>query len=182
MANASNDPDAACVFLWVAFNAMYARRTDNPSEQQERQQFQDFLGRVRALDKERAIAHALRGRWAKAKRDLIDNQYVSWGYWAGEPGWPSDGRLREEFERERRDARQAAVHGDHGAALRPLFDRLYVLRNQLHHGGSTAAGGKNRQQVEAGAVVMAEIVPTLIGVIIDNPDEDWGKPYFPVMP
>ena len=61
-----------------------------------------------------------------------------------------------------------------------LFDRLYVLRNQLQHGGSTQAGSSlNRRQVEAGAAVMARLIPTFIGVIIDNPDADWGRPYFP---
>ena len=174
-----DDQDAACVFYWIAFNSMYARRIDNSTESQDRQQFQDFLVRVRTLDKERSIARALGGCWAKAKRDLIDNQYVSWGYWADEPGWPADGRLREKFEQECSDATQAAVRGDHGAALLPLFERLYVLRNQLHHGGSTQAGSLNRRQVEAGAAVMAQIIPKLIGVIIDNPDAGWGSPYYP---
>ena len=62
--------------------------------------------------------------------------------------------------------------------MRALFDRLYVLRNQLHHGGSTQSGqsykSRNRRQVEAGAAVMAQIVPKLIGVIIDNPDAGLG--------
>ena len=178
-AKASDDPDAACIFFWIAFNAMYARRIDVYLENQERQQFQDFLERIRTLDKSRAIARALGECWGKAKRDLIDNEYVSRGYWEGAPGWPENGRLREEFEQERSDAAQVAVRGDHGAALRPLFERLYVLRNQLHHGGSTAAGNKNRQQVEAGSEVMATLIPKLIGVMTDNPDEDWGKPYYP---
>ena len=26
---------------------------------------------------------------------------------------------------------------------------------------------------------MARLIPTFIGVIIDNPDADWGRPYFP---
>lgn len=175
----ADDPDTVCILSWIAFNTMYASRTDAYGENQERQQFQEFLDRVRTLDKERALVIALQGCWAQAKRDLIDNEYVSWGYWAGEPGWPADGRLFEEFKRECSDATQAAVRGDHGAALRPLFDRLYVLRNQLHHGGATPAGGVNRQQVEAGAAVMKALIPAFIGVIIANADLDWGRPYFP---
>ena len=181
-AKETDDPDAACIFYWIAFNALYARRLDNNLDSQDRQQFLDFIDRMRTLDKTRTIARALAECWASAKRDLIDNEFVSRGYWSGEPGWSTDGRLREEFERERSDAAQAAVHGDHGAALKPLFERLYVLRNQLHHGGSTAAGGRNRRQVEAGAAVMSKLVPQLISVMIDNPDEDWGKAHFPVMP
>jgi hypothetical protein len=180
---ASDDQDAACIFYWIAFNAMYARRMDSNSESQERQQFQDFLVHVRTLDKTRTITRALAECWGRAKRDLIDNEFVSWGYWAGEPGWTEDGRLEEEFKRECSDATQAAVRGDHGAALRTLFERLYVLRNQLHHGGSTQAGRQNRRQVEAGAVVMAQIIPKFIDVIIANPDpiEQWGKPYYPLV-
>ena len=181
-ASEANDPDAACIFYWIAFNALYARRLDDNSEHLERQQFHGFLDRVRALDRERSISSALGKCWAKAKRDLIDNQYVSWGYWAGEPGWSDKDRLREDFERECSDASQAAVRGDHGAALRPLFERIYVLRNQLQHGAATPGGRVNRQQVDAGAEVMSRLIPKLIAVIIDNPDEDWGKVYFPVMP
>ena len=40
-------------------------------------------------------------------------------------------------------------------------------------------GSLNRQQVEAGAAVMARLIPTFIGVIIDNPNADWGVPYYP---
>ena len=181
-AKEAGDPDSACIFLWIAFNAMYARRTDSYVENQERQQFQDFLDRVRILDKVRTIAQSLGRCWAIAKRDLIDNQFVSRGYWAGEPGWTEGGRLRQEFDRECSDAAQAAVRGDHGATLRPLFERLYVLRNQLQHGAATPGSSVNRQQVDAGAEVMAQLIPKLIAVIIDNPDEDWGKVYFPVMP
>lgn len=60
--------------------------------------------------------------------------------------------------------------------LEELFDRLYVLRNQLLHGGSTWQGSVNRSQVQDGAAIMAFLVPHFINLMLDNPTTDWGIP------
>ena len=176
---ASGDQDAACIFYWIAFNSMYARRTDEYSERQEQRDFQQFLDQVATLDGKPTVTNTLKECWDDAKTGLIDNQYVFRGFWTQGPGGSNDGRWREGFDRDRQQVERAVRFGDYLPVLKPLFDRLYVLRNQLHHGGSTQAGSLNRQQVEAGAAVMAQLIPTFIGVIIDNPNADWGRPYFP---
>jgi hypothetical protein len=55
-----------------------------------------------------------------------------------------------------------------------LFKRLYVLRNQIIHGGSTWKGKINRDQVNDGARLMQHIVPLFIDIMMKNPSEDWG--------
>lgn len=60
-----------------------------------------------------------------------------------------------------------------------LFDRLYVLRNQLMHGGTTWKSDVNRAQVRDGANILGELVPTIIHVVMENAEEDWGAPCFP---
>ena len=45
-----------------------------------------------------------------------------------------------------------------------LFDRLYVLRNQLVHGGATWNSSVNRGQVKAGAEILAFLVPVFVDV------------------
>ena len=62
-----------------------------------------------------------------------------------------------------------------------LFDRLYVLRNQLVHGGATWNSSVNRQQVGDGARIMAFLVPLFIDIMMDHPQSDWGAPYYPVV-
>ncbi|MDE2801665.1 MAG: HEPN domain-containing protein [Chloroflexota bacterium] len=178
-AKAADDPDAACIFFWIAFNAMYARRTDSYSENQEQRDFQEFLDKAKLLDRKGDLVAGLRACWDDAKAGLIDNRYVYKAFWTVGLAGAGDRRWQEGFERERQQVERSAQRGDYLPALRPLFDRLYVLRNQLHHGGSTRAGSLNRTQVEAGAKVMAHIIPVLIGVIIDNPDAGWGAPYYP---
>ena len=62
-----------------------------------------------------------------------------------------------------------------------LFDRLYVLRNQILHGGATWNSSVNRSQVRDGAAIMGFLVPAFVKVMMDHPDEPWGKNYYPVV-
>ena len=61
-----------------------------------------------------------------------------------------------------------------------LFNRLYILRNQLVHGGATWKGKVNRSQVQDGKRILGTLVPVFVEIMMDNPQEDWGKPYYPV--
>ena len=65
----------------IAFNAMYARRTDEYSERQEQRDFQQFLDQVALLDSKRTVTNTLKECWDDAKTGLIDNQYVFRGFW-----------------------------------------------------------------------------------------------------
>ena len=137
---------------------------------------------MKRLDTKGAVLNALKVCWNDAKSGLIDNQYVSTGP-SGRRGLAGlvDNRWKEGFDKEIKQVDSAAHHDDYLPGLPPLFDRLYVLRNQLHHGGATESGSKNRRQVDAGATVMAALIPAFIGVMIANPDPvaAWGKPYYP---
>ena len=176
---ASGDQDAACIFFWIAFNAMYARKTEEYSERQEQNDFQQFLRQVGNLDSKHEVTGVLRDCWEDAKLGLIDNRYVYKGFWTVGGAGAGDPRWKKAFDEEIKQVEAAMRHGDYLPGLRALFDRLYVLRNQLQHGAATPGSSVNRQQVEAGAEVMAQIIPKIIGVIIDNPDAGWGSPYYP---
>ena len=65
--------------------------------------------------------------------------------------------------------------------LSMLFDRLYVLRNQLIHGGATWNSGVNRDQMRDGTAILAFLVPVFIDLMMDAPDQDWGAPFYPVV-
>ena len=62
-----------------------------------------------------------------------------------------------------------------------MFDRLYVLRNQLMHGGSTWNSAVNRNQVRDGAAIMGFLMPVFVDIMMDNPQADWGRPFYPVV-
>ena len=70
---------------------------------------------------------------------------------------------------------------DTSRMLLVVFDRLYVVRNQLVHGGATWNSSINRAQVKDGAAVLGWLLPVFIDIMLENPDQDWGKPFYPVV-
>jgi hypothetical protein len=79
-----------------------------------------------------------------------------------------------------RRAHGALHHGDVYTYLRLVLSRLYVLRNQIVHGSATWKSSANRDQVQDAAQVMRTIVPLMIDIMMDDPDQEWGEPLYPV--
>ena len=76
---------------------------------------------------------------------------------------------------------QAFRLGVSARVLSFVFDGLYVLRNQLVHGGSTWNSAANRTQVRDGAAILGFLLPVFIDLMMDNSREDWGRPFYPVV-
>ena len=114
-------------------------------------------------------------------RVLLENQYVYGPFWKFFNGAPGYEGWRQRFEDEQRRVRQALGSQDALTVLTILFDRLYVLRNQLVHGGATWNGSVNRSQVRDGAVLIAFLAPQFISLMLGFPTEEWGPAYYPVV-
>lgn len=181
-----DDPDAAFIFYWIAFNAAYAADIDaaiQPNEPAtERRRFSDYFSRLIALDESRLIYNAVWHRFPGPIRLLLDNEFVFQPFWNYHNRLPGFERWNMMFESSRSRALDALARQDTGLILDTLFDRLYVLRNQLIHGGATWRSSRNRDQVRDGARIMAFLVPIFIGLMLEHPEIDWGPPYYSVIP
>ena len=62
-----------------------------------------------------------------------------------------------------------------------IFDRLYVLRNQLIHGSATWNGKVNRDQTRDGTKILDKLIPTIIYLMMESGNEYWGDAAFPVV-
>ena len=62
-----------------------------------------------------------------------------------------------------------------------VLSRIYVLRNQLVHGGATWGSSINREQLRDCTNFMAKLVPLVIEVMMDHPDTLWGQGTYPVV-
>lgn len=51
------------------------------------------------------------------------------------------------------------MNGDMISGLNTIFSRLYTLRNQIVHGGSTWNSSKNRQQLKDANNILSKILP-----------------------
>ena len=172
--------DEEFIFLWIAFNAAYGH---NIQSAYERGKFNNFLEEIVRRDEKRSVYNILWKTYPGPIRVLLNNRYVFKNFWesiqtTGNEGW------REEFRRGKRYAANRLARGDVLGVLSIVFDRLYVLRNQILHGGATFAEGWGRNQVRDGSRVMASLVPAILEIMqadIDkNPDSCvWGKVAYP---
>ncbi len=178
---ASDDDDAAFIFYWIAFNAAYADELDEAVVIGERTAFDDYFHKLAKLDKSNRIYDAIWQRFPQSIRLLLDNKYVFQPFWKHQNQLPGYDDWEGRFERSKRKIKIALESRDTKIILTTLFDRLYVLRNQLVHGGATWNSSVNRDQVRDGARILAFLVPLFIDLMMDNPDIPWGAPYYPVV-
>lgn len=175
----SVDPDAAFIFHWIAFNAAYARDMPRDERVSEAGEFLDFIKSVVLVDKDRIIQNYVILKTSPIITDLVNNQYVFRDFWRYKNGDASASNWKRNLSRDRRRLSSQFARGDTVGILRTLFDRLYVLRNQLVHGGATWNSSVNRSQVEDGARIMAFLVPAFIDLMIDNDYLFDDPPYYP---
>ena len=176
------DDDARFIFLWIAFNAAYAdEREFHSVAPGERAAFVDYFRRLVARDGERRIYKALWQRFSGPVRILMENRYVFNPFWQHHNGIDGFEDWEEKFRASSRSFAQAFQVGDSARVLSYVFDRLYVLRNQLVHGGATWNSGVNRAQVRDGAAILGFLLPVFVDLMMDNPAVGWGRPFYPVV-
>lgn len=173
------DPDVQFIMLWIAFNAAYAQEFGY--EQREKDNVKAFLARIVERDKNEVIANMLFGEYSGAIRNLLDNKFVYQGFWQAVRNHESDNGWEKSFESAKRAALAYAVNKDAENLLSIVIERLYVLRNQLIHGGATHLSHINRDQVHAGVHILSKLVPLTITVLIADPEFDSGEIIFPVI-
>ena len=174
------DHDAAFIFYWIAFNALYGEYAADDSEKREWESIRTYLRRLVPLDNQLSIYAVLLGN-DKDVGSLLDNQYVFRNFWKYRHGVPRFENWRQRFDEENSKAKGALRRSGVITVLQTLFDRLYVLRNQMLHGSATWGSKVNRAQVVAGAGLMGCLLPRFVELMLDNPDGDFGDPYYPVV-
>lgn len=177
----AEDVDAAFIFHWIAFNAAYARDIPESYGTEERALFGEYFEKIVRFDANRKIYDAIWSRFSGPIRLLLNNKYVFQPFWRHHNQPQTHGNWEDLFLRRQKTIARALACQDTRVVLSILFDRLYVLRNQLFHGGATWNSGVNRRQVQDGAQIMAFLVPHFIELMMDDPDAGWGPPYYPVV-
>lgn len=178
----TEDPDSRFLFLWIAFNAAYADERDLTSTTGgARHHFGAFFERLITLDAEHRIYNAIWDKFAGPIRVLMTNRYVFQPFWSHHNGAPGYENWETRFTASARAFSSALSERDTVKVLCCVFDRLYVLRNQLVHGGATWNSSVNRDQTRDGAAILGVLMPVFVSVMMEHPDEDWGRPFYPVV-
>ena len=171
------DEDVAVIALWIAFNSCYAVDEQAYIERNERDKFYDFSKKLVSFDKDNRIYNLLWKKYSEFVRGVIENRYIFMPFWASlhddSVNW------KKSFDGSRHEYYKALKENNTELLLGIILDRLYVLRNQLVHGGATYNSKVNRDQIKTGRNLMQELVPLFIEIMFN--EADWGTIYFPVV-
>lgn len=175
----TEDLDTRFILQWIALNAAYAREFGR--EETERERVRSFFETLVKEDGQRQLHQALFQQFSGPVRTLIDNKFTFEPFWTAMRTHDSSGRWEESFANGKKAAFAAVMQGDTAKVLGIVFDRLYVLRNQLVHGGATWDSQLNRSQIADGAAILGTLVPLVLSIMIEQSDQDYGEVLYPVV-
>lgn len=178
---AGDDCDACFIFLWISFNAAYAEDDPELLGHSERSVFGSFFVRLLELDHDQLLYEAVWTKFSGPVRSLLDNQFTYQPFWNYHNGLAGYEDWEERFIKSRKRISEALGVRDTQLILSTLFDRLYVLRNQVIHGGATWNSSVNRSQIKDGARLLKVLVPSFLQIMMDGNAVVWGKPNYPVV-
>lgn len=180
-AEQSDNVDLQLISLWISFNALYAVNEGGSESLAERFAFLRFVNKLVQHDQEKQIYASLWETYSGPVKALIKNPYVFHGFWVSKRQDLNDESWRVQFDRLSVDALNYLSRQQVPELLSIVLDRLFVLRNQLLHGGATYRSQVNRDQVEDGAQLLGSLVPIMVEIMLNAPNEEWGEIYYPVI-
>lgn len=179
-AEQEDDLDMKFVSLWISFNAAYAK--DLKQQMGDRVSFNKFLLEICKLDKSKKIYNLAWKTFSKPILLLLDNQFIFQPFWDFHNGKISETAYIKAQIGERSRFLTALQNQNTELTLELVFSRLYSVRNQIVHGGSTHNSSVNREQVSTGCQILLAFIPIMLQLMMEHHKQmDWGKPYYPVV-
>lgn len=176
-----NDPDAQFIFLWIAFNAAYANEYAQRRTFSEQRQFLEFIDKLLKLDSQKQLQLLVWQQYSGPIQILLKNPYVFEKFWSFQNGMISEDEWQEALDQANQAANRALAKTDTKKVLAIVFSRLYVLRNQVLHGGATWQSSVNREQLRDAVKILRDTIPVVIHIMLNNPDQVWGEAAYPVI-
>ena len=176
----SGSPDDEFIFLWIAFNAAYGDELKDLED--ESPKFKGFLKNIVDRDKDKRLLMVLSSRESSDRiRSLLNNHFVYREFWESRGNWKQKFDNRNRYLLTHLELLRNSGHVQ--IVLMGVFQRLYILRNQVFHGGATFGVGRGRKQIEDGSRIMSTLVPPILDImdtdIHKNPSSKiWGKVYY----
>jgi hypothetical protein len=175
--------DDQLVLLWISFNSLYGlwdEEANHPAR--DIGSVRDFLRRILELDRDDQFGKLLQRERTLCER-LFDNVYLDHYFWRGlDSGDTEDDSWHNMPAKGRRylDDGRAELALD-----RLTVYRVYTLRCQLVHGGSTHGGKLNRTSVADCGRLLHQVIDISIRILIERAEdveESLGPICYPPVP
>ena len=176
-----DDLDGQFISLWIAFNAAYATEINEDYRTSEQSLFKQFISKLLELDKDGHLEKTIWKEFSGSIRVLLNNHYIFQDFWGSQNGKLSPDAWKEKFKEANEVAKWALGQRKTDVILSIVLSRIYTLRNQIIHGGSTWNGKVNREQIHDCVKIMGKLVPLIIYLMLENPKTIWGDAVYPVI-
>lgn len=178
-AEQTTDEDMRFIALWISFNAAYG--VDSEFERNSTgEQYSQFIGKIITLDNEQLIYPLLWQQFTNSIRVLLDNKYIYQPYWNNLNSTKRSDDWELSFRNAKIAAQKMLLNKDSAGVLTLVFSRLYTLRNQIIHGGASWNSKLNRSQLQDANNLLMKLIPVIIKIMIDSPQEYWSPVSYPV--
>ena len=171
------DLDTQFVFLWISFNALYAKNPHKSSFKEEKQIEEYLRNLLKCGMAKDSIYKVIDSNISKKKiRSLSNDDLVSRDFWDKEIG------IFEKKKEKDIPLPEPLTKEKTYNILLCIFQRLYVLRNQLMHGSVTWNSQIYKRQFSSSTKIMHWLLPVFIEIMLKNPEEkwkQWRKVYYP---
>lgn len=177
------------IFLWIAFNAAYGAENIGAEGDEryvsEAKRFKQFLREIVRRDEARKLESVIWGDlFSGPIRVLLGNQYVFRPFWEFVQGEKTGDEWKAMLQQNNRRVQYALKRGNVDSLLMEIFHRLYTLRNQIFHGGTTFEQGWGNAQLRDGSRIMDSLVPIILNIMKADIDRNpaskmWGKVAYP---
>lgn len=143
-----------------------------------------FVTHLIALDRQRLLHAVLFERFSGPVRNLLNNKFVYAPFWRAMADHAASQRWKVSFEESKQLAMRALMENATDVCLMLVLERLYVLRNQLVHGGVTWNSSVNRDQVRDGVRLLSTLVPLMLSLMLeaDSEQQAFGPIAYPPLP
>lgn len=175
------DVDTSFVLAWISFNSAYARELPAEQFSHARLEFKDFFEKLIQGDPRGRILDQLWYDFEGPILALLESKFLFSPFWSHLNGRSGYENWEESFIKSKAAAQRAVENQDEATLLSIVFDRLYVLRNQILHGGATWKSKVNRTNVETGNQILHSLLPVFVITMIKSPTTEWGDTYYPVI-
>ena len=168
--------DLAFISSWIGFNALYSSsEIDNPK--QESKKIWNFIRELAYLDHGNLLWSLLCFENTVLAKRIVANELLFIIFWNSmhnyEESW------EESFFYSNQEIQSFLEDKNIARYVSAIMQRIYLLRNQLIHGGSTHKGRMNRSQVEDCKVLLMQLLPCMISIMMQYPKKNWGELCYP---
>ena len=173
------------MFLWVSFNALYARDPQETLIGKFRREETEFRKYFRNLlefgeDAKTRIYNAVDSNILSEVMSLTKYRFVRPEFWKRHHDIHKIKKhlplKKELLTPETLKKREVKI------ILYRVFECLYILRNQIMHGGSTWDSNLNKEQVKISIEIMSWLLPVFIEIMLKTPEDKWklwGRVWYP---